>query len=114
LGGGFNLPIMNKLSAVCIHQCREALIIVRDITEQARLDQMKSDFINRASHELRTPLTSAILMTELLQHGGTQEEMGEYWRTLMSELNRQKNLINDLLLAGRLEGGGMKLGCSHG
>jgi signal transduction histidine kinase len=44
-----------------------------------------------------------------LQHGGTQEEMSEYWRTLMSELNRQKNLINDLLLAGRLEGGRMNL-----
>ena len=48
-------------------------------------------------------------MTELLQQGGTQEEMSEYWRTLMSELNRQKNLINDLLLAGRLESGRMKL-----
>jgi signal transduction histidine kinase len=35
--------------------------------------------------------------------------MSEYWRTLMSELNRQKNLINDLLLAGRLESGRMKL-----
>ena len=108
---GFNLPNHEQTFEARLHpiSAEEALIIVRDITEQARLDQMKSDFINRASHELRTPLTSAILMTELLQHGGTQEEMGEYWRTLMSELNRQKNLINDLLLAGRLEGGGMKL-----
>jgi signal transduction histidine kinase len=88
----------------------EALIIVRDITEQARLDQMKSDFINRASHELRTPLTSAILMAELLQQGGAEkEETDEYWRTLLSELNRQKNLINQLLVAGRLESGKMKL-----
>jgi signal transduction histidine kinase len=70
---------------------------------------MKSDFINRASHELRTPLTSAILMTELLQLGGTQEEMAEYLSTLMRELTRQKNLINELLLAGRLESGKMQL-----
>lgn len=87
----------------------EALVIVRDVTEQARLDQMKSDFINRASHELRTPLTAAILMTELIQAGGTPEEMEEYWRTLTGELNRQKNLINELLMAGRLESGAMKL-----
>lgn len=108
---GFNLPNHEQTFEARLHpiSAEEALIIVRDITEQARLDQMKSDFINRASHELRTPLTSAILMTELLQHGGTQEEMSEYWRTLMSELNRQKDLINDLLLAGRLEGGGMNL-----
>jgi PAS domain S-box-containing protein len=87
----------------------EALIIVRDITERARLDQMKSDFINRASHELRTPLTSAILMVDLIQQGGAQDELDEYWRTLSGELNRQKELINDLLIAGRLESGNMKL-----
>lgn len=87
----------------------EALIVIRDITEQARLNEMKSDFINRASHELRTPLTSAILMTELIQEGGTPEELDEYWRTLKSELNRQKILIDRLLIAGRLESGMMKL-----
>ncbi len=70
---------------------------------------MKSDFINRASHELRTPLTSAMLMTELIQEGGTEEEVDEYWRTLKSELNRQKILIDRLLMAGRLESGMMKL-----
>lgn len=108
---GFNLPNHEQTFEARLHpiSAEEALIVVRDITEQARLDQMKSDFINRASHELRTPLTSAILMTELLQQGGTHEEMSEYWRTLMGELNRQKNLINDLLLAGRLESGKMEL-----
>ena len=87
----------------------EALIVARDVTEQARLSQMKSDFINRASHELRTPLTSAILMAELIQQGGTPEELDEYWRTLNGELNRQKNLINELLMAGRLESGTMRI-----
>jgi PAS domain S-box-containing protein len=83
----------------------EALIIVRDITEQVRLNQMKSDFINWASHELRTPLTSALLMVELLRQNCTPEETDEYLTTLLSELNRQKNLINELLMAGRLENG---------
>lgn len=87
----------------------EALIVIRDITEQAKLNEMKSDFINRASHELRTPLTAAILMSELIQEGGTTEELDEYWRTLKSELNRQKILIDRLLIAGRLENGMMKL-----
>jgi PAS domain S-box-containing protein len=108
---GFNLPNGEQTFEARLHpiSAEEALIIVRDITEQARLDQMKSDFINRASHELRTPLTSAILMVELMKQGGTVEEMDEYWRTLTSELNRQKNLINQLLMAGRLESGKMKL-----
>ena len=87
----------------------EALIVIRDITERVQLDQMKSDFINRASHELRTPVTSAIMLAELIQEGGTQEELDEYWHTLKSELNRQKILIDRLLIAGRLESGTMKL-----
>jgi signal transduction histidine kinase len=70
---------------------------------------MKTDFINRASHELRTPLTAVILMADLIQQGGTQEEQVEYWRILRNELNRQKKLIDSLLMAGRLESGMMKL-----
>ncbi|MEN9563755.1 MAG: hypothetical protein RIR73_1999 [Chloroflexota bacterium] len=87
----------------------EALIIVRDVTEQARLNQMKSDFINWASHELRTPLTSAILMTDLLLQGCTPEEAKEYLATLSSELDRQKHLINEFLMAGRLESGALRV-----
>ena len=83
----------------------EAIIVIRDITEQAKLNEMKSDFINRASHELRTPLTAAMLMVELIQEGGSLDELKEYWRTLESELKRQKSLIDRLLAAGRLESG---------
>jgi signal transduction histidine kinase len=112
---GFSLPNHEQVFEARLHPIspEEALIIVRDITEQARLDQMKSDFINRASHELRTPLTAAILMTELLQVGGTQEETAEYLGALMRELNRQKELVDQLLLAGRLESGRMKLDAVH-
>lgn len=107
----FWLPYSNHAYEARLYpiSLNEALIVIRDITEQAKLNQMKSDFINRASHELRTPLTSAILMTELIQEGGTPEELNEYWHTLKSELNRQKILIDRLLIAGRLESGMMKL-----
>jgi signal transduction histidine kinase len=87
----------------------ETLLVIRDVTDQTLLDQMKSDFINRASHELRTPLTTAMLMTELIRDGGSEEELSQYWRTLTGELNRQKILIDRLLIAGRLESGMMVL-----
>ncbi len=70
---------------------------------------MKSDFINRASHELRMPLTNAILMVNLIQDGGTPAELQEYWSILTSELDRQKVLIERLLVAGRLESRALKL-----
>ena len=107
----FHLPYANgtyeaSLYPICSD---EALILIRDVTEQVKLNEMKSDFINRASHELRTPLTSALLMVELIQEGGTPEEMDECWKTLRRELHRQKDLIDRLLMAGRLESGMMDL-----
>ncbi len=87
----------------------ETIIVIRDISDQARLNQMKSDFINRASHELRTPLTTAILMCNLIQNDGDPAEKVEYWQILNNELNRQKNLIDRLLMAGRLESGKLTL-----
>src|SRR5207249_9579663 len=107
----FRLPYSNHAYEARLYpiSSSEALIVLRDITEQAKLNEMKSDFINRASHELRTSLTAAMLMTELIQEGGTPEELDEYWHTLTSELNRQKILIDRLLIAGRLESGMMKL-----
>lgn len=78
-------------------------IVLHDITERANLEQMKSDFINRASHELRTPLTTAILMANLLEDSNTAEEQQQFVGILKQELNRQRLLLNDLLVAGRIE-----------
>jgi PAS domain S-box-containing protein len=107
----FKLPFSTqtyeaRLAPIAMH---EALLIVRDITEQAKLNEMKSDFINRASHELRMPLTNAILMVNLIKDGGTPAELQEYWSILTNELDRQKVLIERLLVAGRLESRALKL-----
>jgi PAS domain S-box-containing protein len=81
---------------------KEVIVVAHDITERARLEQMKTDFINRASHELRTPLTTAILMADLLE-GGTEQERQQFLGILKQELNRQRLLLDDLLVAGRIE-----------
>src|SRR5258705_9031914 len=77
---GIRLPFINKIYESRLYpiSSSEALVVIRDITDQAQLNEMKSDFINRASHELRTPLTSAMLMAELIHDGGTPEELEEY------------------------------------
>lgn len=109
--GEFQLPYAQGTYEASLYPIcpEEALVVIRDVTEQVELNEMKSDFINRASHELRTPLTSALLMIDLIQEGGTEEEVAECWRTLKGELGRQKELIDRLLMAGRLESGMLKV-----
>jgi len=81
----------------------ETLAIIRNVSERVRLEQIKSDFINRATHELRTPLTTALLMVDLLENSPDPVDQEKYWRILRSELDRQKVLVEDLLSASRLE-----------
>ena len=87
----------------------EVTAIVREISERARLEQMKSDFINRATHELRTPIATMLLMVNLIDGDATPEEYKEYWDVMKSELNRERLLVEDLLSAGRLESNQAKL-----
>jgi PAS domain S-box-containing protein len=83
----------------------EVIAIIRDVSERIRLEQMKSDFINRATHDLRTPLTTIMLMVRLLEGDCTPEEHQEYWEVLKEEIERERALIEDLLMVGRLEEG---------
>jgi two-component system, sensor histidine kinase and response regulator len=87
----------------------EVVLIIRDVSERARLEQMKSDFIHRAAHDLRTPLTTASLAASIIQEGGTPEELEQYWKILRNELSRQRELIEELLTLGRLESGTFQL-----
>ncbi len=82
----------------------EVVAIVRDISEQSRLEQMKTDFINRASHELRTPIATMLLMADLLDEKMQGENADEFWDVLKSELQRERGLIEHLLNTGLLEG----------
>lgn len=83
----------------------EVLALVRNVTERIKLEQMKSDFIHRAAHELRTPLATISLMADLIQEGGSEAELAQYWQALRAELQRQRSLMEDLLTMGRVESG---------
>lgn len=81
----------------------EVTAIVRDVSERARLEQIKSDFINKATHELRTPIATMLLMANLMDGAKTDQERLEFWEILKSELDREKLLIDDILTAGKME-----------
>lgn len=77
---------------------------VRDITERARLEQAKTDFVATASHELRSPLTSIKGYAELL---GNSQRLDARERRFVHVIelstNRLNDLVNDLLDVAKID-----------
>ncbi|MGH6735136.1 MAG: ATP-binding protein [Methyloceanibacter sp.] len=81
------------------------LVLLRDLTEVERINQMRADFIANASHELRTPLASLRGFIETLQ-GTAKEDTGarERFLPIMAEqASRMTRLIDALLSLSRVE-----------
>jgi two-component system, OmpR family, phosphate regulon sensor histidine kinase PhoR len=80
------------------------LVVVRDVTSQAKLDAVKSDFIANISHEIRTPLTVVTGYTEtLLDLDLSQEERHKHLETILKQSRTMQNLVADLLTLSSLE-----------
>ncbi|MFP5365171.1 MAG: ATP-binding protein [Thermoleophilia bacterium] len=81
---------------------------LRDITERARLEQAKSDFVATASHELRSPLTSIKGFIELLETTDAENltpRQHEFIAIVLKSADRLVDLVNDLLDIARIESG---------
>jgi PAS domain S-box-containing protein len=84
--------------------------IFNDITEMKNIDKMKSSFVAMASHELRTPLTaikgfSSTLLEGLDEQMYSKEDQREFLGIVVSECDRLRRLIDDLLNTSRIESG---------
>ena len=80
------------------------VVYYRDVTREAELDRMKSEFLSTAAHELRTPMASIIGFSELLMmrrydEAKTRELLG----TINAQANRLTLLLSDLLDLARIE-----------
>jgi len=76
------------------------------------LVQSKDDFVATVSHELRTPLTSVLGFAEELSAGlGTFEEaeIGELVHTIAAESMELAHLVEDLLVAARVDVGRVRV-----
>lgn len=81
------------------------VVLLRDITEQKRLEEMRSEFVANVSHELRTPLTSLRGYLETLLDGAVEDPaaMHRFLEIMSKETERLTRLINDLLDLSRIE-----------
>jgi signal transduction histidine kinase len=83
-----------------------AVWTVRDVSERARLERLKSEFVATASHELRSPLTSIKGFAELLARShGLDEREREFAQMILVSADRMVELANDLLDVASVEAG---------
>ena len=86
-----------------------AMVTIEDITEQARLDQVRTDFVANVSHELKTPVGAISVLAETLE-GETEDELVlRLSGRMVSECERMARTIDDLLELSRIEMGGEML-----
>lgn len=92
-------------------QASGAVVVLQDVSEAARLERMRREFMANVSHELRTPLTAIRGFVEPLLDGTTTDEetRQRYLEIIRAETERLGRLISDILEMGRLDEGRRQL-----
>lgn len=85
------------------------IILIQDITQEAKLSESKDEFLAVASHELKTPLTSIrgniSLLKQYFINESTEKQVIDITDEIESSSDRLIHLVNDFLNASRLEQG---------
>lgn len=84
---------------------RGVVMVLYDITNLRRLEQIRTDFVANVSHELKTPLTSIGGYVETLLSGAIHDEEYNvrFLQRIDDQVARINNLVSDLLSLARIE-----------
>jgi two-component system, OmpR family, phosphate regulon sensor histidine kinase PhoR len=84
-------------------------VVLEDVTELRRLQQIRTEFIDNLSHELRTPLSTVSLLAETLardaERADVPERMKERIAKVEVETGHLVQMVSELLDLARIEGG---------
>ena len=81
------------------------IVMLRDRTEQKRLERMRTDFVANASHELRTPLASMAGFIETLQGHARNDPVARerFLEVMAAQASRMLRLVEDLIGLSAIE-----------
>jgi signal transduction histidine kinase len=91
------------------------VILIRDITEEARVEKLKEDFITLVSHEFRTPVTAITGALEILtdeETGSLNDIQRDFLRVASSNTERIRQIMNDVIDVSTIQGGHLVLDLS--
>lgn len=84
-----------------------SLVVMHDLTEMKRLEQVRRDFVANVSHELRTPLAALKSVVETLRGGAMDDRdlARDFLSKADSEVDRLVQMVEELLELSRIESG---------
>lgn len=87
-----------------------AVIVILDITESVKREQLRREFTSNVSHELKTPLTSISGFAEIMMKGGTPENtVVDFSKTIYKAAGRLITLVSDIIKISELDEGALNL-----
>jgi signal transduction histidine kinase len=91
-----------------------SIVVLRDVTAQAKLERARRDLIANASHEFKTPLFSLAGFLELIDEGNlSPDEQQEFLQLMRIQVDRLRNLAVSMLDLSRVEAGSVELQPEH-
>ncbi|MCD6297675.1 MAG: HAMP domain-containing protein [Deltaproteobacteria bacterium] len=81
------------------------LVVMNDVTQMRRLENIRRDFAANVSHEIKTPLTAIKGFVETLRHGSVKnpEEIKRFLSIIEKHVNRLTEILEDLISLSRIE-----------
>ncbi len=87
-----------------------SIVVLRDVTSQARLERARRDLIANASHEFKTPLFSLAGFLELIDEGNVSaDERREFLQLMRQQVDRLRNLAVSMLDLSTVEAGSIEM-----
>lgn len=80
-----------------------AVIIILDVTERVRREQLRREFTANVSHELKTPLTSISGFAEMMVNGVPDDIAADFARSIYDEAQRLIVLVGDIIKLSELD-----------
>lgn len=86
------------------------IVVIQDITEHVKLDNMRKEFVSDVSHELKTPITSIMGYADTLLEGEYDKDTQQkFLGVISSEARRMARLVTDLLTLSKYDSKKVKL-----
>ena len=85
-----------------------ALVVIHDVTEQRKNEEMRREFVANVSHELRTPRTNIRSYAETIaENAGEMPPAMEkkFLTVILNESDRMTHIVQDLLTLSRFDSG---------